>query len=77
VERTIRRTAHVFDLVVQAPPLRDRVLVVENDDDGYEGLRRLGTRLASELRSPGSAVAARAHAAARMGSDQLAVEPSL
>ena len=33
VERTIARTVGVFDLVAESSPLRDRVLVVENDDD--------------------------------------------
>jgi thymidylate kinase len=45
VERTIRRTADVFDLVASTPPLRDRVIVVENDD----GDRARGERLLEEI----------------------------
>ncbi|MGH3135636.1 MAG: hypothetical protein ACRDPV_03975 [Gaiellaceae bacterium] len=52
IERTITRTVEVFDLVAAASPLRDRVLVVENEDDEPDGLRRLAGELASALRSP-------------------------
>ena len=49
VERTIARTVDVFDLVVGSPPLRDRVLVVENDGD-RDSLDRLCAGIAAELR---------------------------
>jgi thymidylate kinase len=61
VERTIRRTVDVFDIVAGAPPLRDRVLVVENDGD-HDHLERLCTELASELRAWASPSPAGAHA---------------
>jgi hypothetical protein len=48
VERTIRRTVGVFDLVAGSPPLRDRVLVVENDGD-RDSLERLCAGIAAEL----------------------------
>jgi thymidylate kinase len=54
VEQTIRRTVDVFDLVAGSSPLRDRVLVVENDGD-HDFLRELAGSIASELRiSPGA-----------------------
>lgn len=49
VERTIRRTAHVFDLVAAAPPLRDRVMVVENDDGGPALREQLVEEVADRL----------------------------
>lgn len=74
VERTIRRTVEVFDLVAEASPLRDRVLVVENDDDEADRLQRLAAELASVLRSaspPGDDV----QRVPRLVSDPLHVEP--
>lgn len=56
VERTIRRTVDVFDRVAEAVPLRDRVLVVENDDGDPIRMRRLVEYIATELHvSPASA----------------------
>lgn len=49
IERTITRTVQVFDLVAAASPLRDRVLVVENEDDEPGSLRRLASELGSAL----------------------------
>ncbi len=74
VERTIRRTVDVFDLVAGSDPLRDRVLVIENDDD-HESLRRLSTGLASELRPLPPTGADRAHFGAGTASDRPVVEP--
>ncbi|MGH3065778.1 MAG: hypothetical protein ACRDOF_05685, partial [Gaiellaceae bacterium] len=54
VERTIVRTVEVFDLIAECAPLRDRVLVIENDDDDLEQLRRAGSDLASEFRAGAS-----------------------
>lgn len=75
VERTIRRTVAVFDLVAEASSLRDRVLVVENDDDDYERLHRRGAGLATELRISAPSGAVEAHLAARIAPDRLAMEP--
>jgi thymidylate kinase len=74
VERTIRRTVDVFDLVAETSPLRDRVLVVENDDDDYERLHRRGAGLATELRLSASA-GVEAYHTARPASDRLVTEP--
>ena len=49
VARTIGRTVDVFDLVAGLAPLRDRVLVVENDGD-RDSLDRLCAGIAAELR---------------------------
>jgi thymidylate kinase len=74
VERTIRRTMDVFDVVAGAPPLRDRVLVVENDGD-RDRLQRLSTDLASELRVWAAASSSvGAHEAVRVASDGLQVD---
>ncbi|MGH3066657.1 MAG: hypothetical protein ACRDOF_10210 [Gaiellaceae bacterium] len=54
VERTIARTVEVFDLVAGCAPLRERVLVIENDDDDLGQLRRAGSDLASEFRAGAS-----------------------
>jgi len=70
VERTIARTVGVFDLVAGSPPLRDRVLVVENDDD-HERLRRLADSIASELRVSAEASGVPRPRAARISSDRL------
>lgn len=75
VERTIRRTVDVFDLVAETSPLRDRVLVVENDDGHHESLHRLGGDIASELRSSAFVGTVEAHLAARSAPDRLAMEP--
>ena len=70
MERTIARTVGVFDLVAGSPPLRDRVLVVENDDD-HERLRRLADSIASELRVSAEASGVPRPRAARISSDRL------
>ena len=58
IEQTIRRTANVFDLVAEAPPLRDRVVVVENDDSDPVQRRRLVEEIARRLQeSPATGVA--------------------
>jgi thymidylate kinase len=65
VERTIGRTVEVFDLVAGSSPLRDRVVVVENDGD-HDRMRRLAGGIASELRlSPGAIELPRTPAARR------------
>ena len=46
IERTIRRTVDVFDLVADDSALRDRVLVVENDDDDLGHMSQLVDELA-------------------------------
>jgi thymidylate kinase len=51
VERTIRRTTDVFDLLAAAPPLRDRVIVVENADRDPAQQQRLVDELAGRLPS--------------------------
>lgn len=71
VERTIRRTVDVFDLVAEASPLRDSVLVVENDGDP-DCVRELVANLASELRLTAEASGV---PPARAPSDRLHVEP--
>jgi thymidylate kinase len=68
VERTIRRTVDVFDLVAGSSPLRDRVLVVENDGD-HDRLRRLADGLASSLRDTPGAIEAPLTAAVRLPVD--------
>lgn len=70
VERTVVRTVGVFDLVAECAPLRDRVLVIENDDDDLEQLRRVGSDLASEFRAGASLGAAETGVAARIASDR-------
>ena len=70
VERTIARTVGVFDLVAGSPPLRDRVLVVENDDD-HERLHRLADGVASELRVSAEASDMPRPRAARISPDRL------
>lgn len=70
VERTIARTVEVFDLVAECAPLQDRVLVIENDDDDLEQLRRAGSDLASEFRAGASLGAAKTGVAARIASDR-------
>jgi len=72
VERTIGRTVDVFDLVAEAAPLRDSVLVVENDDDDPDFVRGLVANLASEFRVTAEASGV---LAARVPSDRLHVEP--
>jgi hypothetical protein len=58
IEATIRRTVDVFDLLVTAQSIRDRVLVVENDDH-EDGLpRRLVAALAARLEAETPAPAA-------------------
>jgi len=76
VERTIRRTVEVFDLVADASPLRGRVLVVDNEDGEWDRIHELAVELASELRAsaPPTGVGD-ARLAARVGSDPLRVEP--
>jgi thymidylate kinase len=71
VERTISRTAGVFDLIAGSAPLRDRVLVVENDED-HERLRRAAGGIASELRvSANASGVPRPPRAARVSADRL------
>ena len=70
VERTIARTVGVFDFVAESSPLRDRVLVVENDDD-HERLRRLADGIASELRVSAETTGVPRSRAARISSDRL------
>ena len=71
VERTITRTVGVFDLVAGSSPLRDRVLVIENDDD-HETLRGLAESIASELRvSADASGVSRPPRTARISPDRL------
>jgi thymidylate kinase len=70
VEQTIRRTVDVFDLVAGSSPLRDRVLVVENDGD-HDGLRRLAGSIASEFRISPGAIAAPVSTSVRPSADGL------
>lgn len=49
IEQTIRRTANVFDLVAAAPPLRERVLVVENADSDPGNRQELVDEIARRL----------------------------
>lgn len=77
VERTIRRTETVFDLLVAAPALRDRVIVVENDDGDPAERLRLVTEVAGRLRA---AVAARdvvENGPFELQTDRLRPEPRL
>ena len=75
VEQTIERTVDVFDLVAGASPLRDRVLVVENDRDDQDRLRRLAADLAAKLRASVPVSSAGARDATRAAPDELHVEP--
>ncbi len=68
VERTIARTVEVFDLVAECAPLRERVLVIENDDDDLEQLHRVGSDLASEFRAGASL--GETHLAARIAAER-------
>jgi hypothetical protein len=52
IERDIRRTVELFDLVAASPRLRDRLLVVENDDTGFPERRRLVLTIADWLEAP-------------------------
>ncbi len=74
VERTIRRTVDVFDLVVGTSPLKDRVLVVENGGD-HDSLLRLRADLGSELLVSASGSMVGANVVAPVASDRLHVEP--
>ena len=51
VERDIRRTLDVFDLVVTTAPLSGRVLVVDNDDGDWTGRRELAGEIARWVRA--------------------------
>jgi thymidylate kinase len=53
VERTIQRTAEVFDLVAATAPLRGRVIVVENDDSDPVRQRLLVEEIADRLEAVG------------------------
>jgi len=75
VERTIRRTVDVFDLVAACAPLRDRVLVIENGDDDLERLRRAGSDLANEFRAVASLAALDTHRATGVHLEPLSPEP--
>ena len=70
IERTIGRTVEVFDLVAGSSPLRDRVLVVENDGD-RERLRRLAGSIASEFRVSTEASGVLRARAVRISPDRL------
>ena len=75
VERTIRRTVDVFDRVAEAAPLRDRVLVVENDNGDPALMRRLLEDIAAGLRvSPASGDEA-GRASSQLIADRLRPEP--
>jgi thymidylate kinase len=51
VERTIRRTSEVFDLVATAASLRERVIVVENDDSDPARRQQLVEEIAGRLQA--------------------------
>jgi hypothetical protein len=51
VERDIRRTVDLFDLVVTTASLRDRVVVVENGDSDPAQRQRLVAEIAARLRA--------------------------
>ena len=70
----IERTVRVFDLVAEAHPLRDRVLVLDNDDDSGH-LERLAADLAVELRVSARARGVLPPRAARAPADRLHAEP--
>ncbi len=70
VEQTIGRTVEVFDLVAGSSPLRDRVLVVENDGD-RERLRGLAGSIGSEFRVSAETSGVLRPRATRMSSDRL------
>lgn len=50
IERAIRRTVEVFDGLAATTPLRDRVMIVENQDDPGRG-KRLVEEIAAWLRA--------------------------
>lgn len=49
IERDIRRTLDLFDLVVATPPLEGRVMIVDNNDGGPAERRQLVEEIAGRL----------------------------
>jgi thymidylate kinase len=58
VERTIRRTANVFDLLAATAPLRERMIVVENDDGDLVQRRQIVEEIARRMPSSVAGAAA-------------------
>jgi thymidylate kinase len=75
VERTIRRTVDVFDLVAEAAPLRDRVLVVENEGGDSGHVRLLVDDIARALRETPGGDDVRTRSAPPVSPDELRAEP--
>jgi len=80
VERAIRRTVDVFDLVTATAPLRDRVIAVENDDSDHARRERLVEEIAARLRVSLPVVATGKREPSRirsveLGPDKLRSEP--
>ena len=55
LERLVRRTVGVFDQLVATPPIRERVIAVDNNDDDPAGRLRLVEDLAARVRERMSA----------------------
>jgi hypothetical protein len=66
VEATIRRTVDLFDLLVTAAPLRDRVLIVDNDDGDDIRRRRLVAAIAARLEAEAPGATAVDHESLRL-----------
>jgi thymidylate kinase len=66
VEATIRRTVDLFDLLVTAAPIRDRVLVVDNDDGDDIRRRRLVAAIAARLEAEAPGTPASDHESLRL-----------
>lgn len=80
VEQAIRRTVDVFDLVASTATLRDRVIVVENDNGDPARRERLVEEIAARLRVSLPVVATGKREPSRirsaeLGPDQLRPEP--
>ena len=74
VERTIRRTVDVFDLIAAAPLLRDRVLIIENDESDAARRQALVERIAAQIRTSASAGVAATQVTLPLHSDHLRQE---
>jgi thymidylate kinase len=71
VERTIRRTADVFDRLAAASPLRDRVIIVENEDGDPAERQELVEKLAPRLQASVVAGGVAHTGSVRLGHDRL------
>lgn len=66
VERDIRRTVELFDLLAATPTLDDRVIVVENDEGGEAARREVAEKIAQWLGASMPVAQSVRHAVARL-----------